>query len=291
MQNYEFSTLVDMIWSARSAMPASILFHLFGAGHPLTIPITIALGCDTFDSASYVLFARQGRYMTETGITELRKMAYLPCSCHFCNSTSPHELLSMPREEAIRRVAFHNLLLLRKEVLGTKQAIYEGRLWDLVEQRAAAHPSLYKALTSFLRLAKFLGEGTALFKEKGIMLRGTHDNQRPEFALARQHLKEVSYKSASAAALLVSGKLKPLKKLPEYSKLAKLTKATQVDVYRIHPTLGVYPAELEFSFPFTQTVAAKKELGSKALRRALSELRKKGYRKTIILKAARRKND
>ena len=140
MDNYLFADLVRMIVAARRAMPYSVPLHLFGAGHPLTLPLSVALGCDTFDSASYVLFARQGRYMTERGTLILEEMTYLPCSCPTCNSTTRTDLVLMERRERVNKLSLHNLYLLRQDVLRCKEAISEGRLWDLVEERAAAHP-------------------------------------------------------------------------------------------------------------------------------------------------------
>jgi len=81
MEGYLFSPLIEMIINSRKSIPYSMPLHLFGAGHPLTLPLSVALGCDTFDSASYMLYARKERYMTERGTLKLDRMAYLPCSC------------------------------------------------------------------------------------------------------------------------------------------------------------------------------------------------------------------
>ena len=88
MEGYLFSPLVEMIVNARKSMPYSMPLHLFGAGHPLTLPLSVALGCDTFDSASYMLYAKKERYMTERGTLQLERMTYLPCSCPVCNGTT-----------------------------------------------------------------------------------------------------------------------------------------------------------------------------------------------------------
>ena len=68
MESYEYRLLAQMIVAAKKQIPFSIPLHLFGAGHPLTIPFAVALGCDTFDSASYMLYAKKERYITEDGI-------------------------------------------------------------------------------------------------------------------------------------------------------------------------------------------------------------------------------
>ncbi len=50
MEEYDFSLLVEMIRASKNNLPENHPFHLFGAGHPLIIPLAVALGCDTFDS-------------------------------------------------------------------------------------------------------------------------------------------------------------------------------------------------------------------------------------------------
>ena len=92
MESYRFRELANMIVATKEAIPFSVPLHLFGAGHPLTMALAVALGCDTFDSASYIIFARNGRYMTERGISRLESMKYLPCSCPVCIRTSVAEL-------------------------------------------------------------------------------------------------------------------------------------------------------------------------------------------------------
>ena len=67
MESYEYKLLAEMIIAAKKNIPTSIPLHLFGAGHPLTIPLAVALGCDTFDSASYMLYAKHDRVITEDG--------------------------------------------------------------------------------------------------------------------------------------------------------------------------------------------------------------------------------
>ena len=79
MESYQYRLLAQMIVAAKRNMPHSIPLHLFGAGHPLTIPLAVALGCDTFDSASYILYARQNRYITDDGTRDLDEISVFPC--------------------------------------------------------------------------------------------------------------------------------------------------------------------------------------------------------------------
>ncbi|MDA4113539.1 MAG: tRNA-guanine transglycosylase, partial [Thaumarchaeota archaeon] len=272
---------VRMVMAARRAMPYSVPLHLFGAGHPLTLPLSVALGCDTFDSASYVLFARKGRYMTERGTLILEEMTYLPCSCPTCNSTTKEELVLMERTERVTKLSLHNLHLLRQDVLRCKEAISEGRLWDLVEERAAAHPRVMSAFREMARNSDWLASGTPFLKERGLLMRSEVDESRPEIATARAHLTPLLRKRSSGAVIVLSEGERPLSKSAVYPRLERLMKETRYDIYKLHQQLGPYPAELEFVYPFTQTVTDGLS-SSTQVREAVRRLRGMGYSSILL---------
>ena len=281
MENYMFTELVRMISRARKVMPYSMPLHLFGAGHPLTMALSVALGCDTFDSASYILFARQERYMTERGTVELKRMQYLPCSCPVCSTTSVGDLTSMGRDERVKKLALHNLFLLRKELLACREAVTEGRLWDLVEEKAAAHPRVSEAFREMAGKAELMKAGTSLLKDRGLLLRSEMDDERRELTMAAERLRSVKRRRGTTALLLLTrGRRLRETEIPRGKKLGT------VDLYRLHPRLGVYPAELDFVYPFTQTVEIR-EMNGKRRRNVspwgagLDELKRMGYTKIL----------
>jgi 7-cyano-7-deazaguanine tRNA-ribosyltransferase len=286
MDNYLFADLVRMVVAARRSMPYSVPLHLFGAGHPLTLPLSVALGCDTFDSASYVLFARQGRYMTERGTLILEEMSHLPCSCPTCNSTTKTDLVLMERRERVTKLSLHNLYLLRQDVLRCKEAISEGRLWDLVEERAAAHPRVMTAFREMAKNAAWLSTGTPFLKERGLLVRSEVDDSRPEIATARAHLAPLMKRKSSRAILVVAEGERPLSRSPLYPRLLKLTKGPRRDVYKLHQQLGPYPAELEFVYPFTQTVTDG-VVTSAHVRDAVRRLQEMGYSSVTLCRKER----
>jgi 7-cyano-7-deazaguanine tRNA-ribosyltransferase len=245
MQNYMFADLVRMIVTAKRAIPYATPLHLFGAGHPLTMPMAVALGCDTFDSASYVLFARTGRYMTRGGVLALDSMKYLPCSCPVCSKTSAKELLELDHQERTRRLSVHNLFVLREELEACKEAITEGRLWDLVEERSMAHPRLREAFLEFAGLSSELSTGTPAFKDRGLFIRSASDLNRPEVLSAQKRLAGALVKGSGTALVWTSEE--KIGRRPKGSKGA--------DLYKVHPIFGAYPVELEFSYPLGQTEA------------------------------------
>ncbi|MEM2082485.1 MAG: tRNA guanosine(15) transglycosylase TgtA [Candidatus Bathyarchaeia archaeon] len=91
LKQYRYDLLSRMIATVRSIIPPSKPLHLFGAGHPAMFSLAVALGCDLFDSASYALFAREGRYMTEGGTMRLKELKHFPCSCSACSRYEPSE--------------------------------------------------------------------------------------------------------------------------------------------------------------------------------------------------------
>ncbi|HUI86406.1 MAG TPA: tRNA guanosine(15) transglycosylase TgtA [Nitrososphaerales archaeon] len=284
MENYRFAELTSMIVATRAAMPYSMPLHLFGAGHPLTMAMSVALGCDTFDSASYVLFARKGRYMTGRGVLRLEQMRYLPCSCPACVKTTLQELGEMEHAERTKAVALHNLYVLREEMLSCKEAIAEGRLWDLVEEKASSHPRLSEAFLSLVRKSAQLRDGTAAIKGRGLFVRGPQDRERPELLTAAAMLERAFTKRCSTALLVLGGEGVPFGRL-RFSRRA--FRMGSFDAYRLHPVLGAFPAELEFVYPFTQTVGpydgGLDERG--LLREARSRLKREGYRRVAIARA------
>ena len=105
MESYEYRLLAQMIVAAKKQMPQSIPLHLFGAGHPLTIPFAIALGCDTFDSASYILYAKQQRYITDDGTRYLKDIKVFPCNCEICSKYTPDELRQLEETDKINELS------------------------------------------------------------------------------------------------------------------------------------------------------------------------------------------
>jgi 7-cyano-7-deazaguanine tRNA-ribosyltransferase len=146
MERYRFDTLADMIMTAKMHLPTEKPLHLFGAGHPFMFALAVSLGCDFFDSAAYSLYAKEGRYMTETGTFRLNELDYFPCACPKCVRATPKQVMELPPKEAQMFLAEHNLHTCAAELKRIKQAIRDGRLWEHLEMRAHGHPALFQAV-------------------------------------------------------------------------------------------------------------------------------------------------
>jgi len=249
MESYEYRLLAQMIVAAKKQMPHSIPLHLFGAGHPLTIPFAVALGCDTFDSASYMLYAKQNRYITDDGTRNLDEIVVFPCNCEICTKFSPEQLRKLEEKEKINNLAIHNLYAIKLEVDKVKQAIHEGRLWEYVIKKARAHPKLFEMIEVMVENADFLGISTPKFKEKAIFLFSKEDQFRPEVIHFNQMVQKFKTKK-NKIIITKESHTKPGYLSLEYSELKKKTKDFEsFQVCQYNPLLGLIPIEISDIFP------------------------------------------
>ena len=205
MNSYDFKTLVDIVMTAKRNLPYGKPAHLFGAGHPLTMALAVAMGCDMFDSASYILFAKEGRYMTFHGVKKFEEMDYLPCSCPVCSKGKEY-LKDLPRGEQVKMLAMHNLYLLRAEMEAIKLAIREGRLWEYIIVKSKSHPALHKAILHLFSRKEYLDrleEETPVFKDRAIFLFDRLDVNRPEVRRHRERLRELKFQHKKAIFLVL----------------------------------------------------------------------------------------
>ncbi|MFQ5782914.1 MAG: tRNA guanosine(15) transglycosylase TgtA [Nitrosopumilus sp.] len=249
MESYEYRLLAQMIVAAKKQMPHSIPLHLFGAGHPLTIPFAVALGCDTFDSASYMLYAKQHRYITDDGTRYLADITVFPCNCEVCSRYTPAELCQLESTEKINQLAIHNLYAIKLEVDKVKQAIYEGRLWEYVMKKARAHPKLFEMIDVMTKNYEFLDVGTPKFKEKAIFLYGKEDQFRPEVQSYHKIVRK--FKSKKKKIIITrESNTKPGYLSHQYMGLGK--KIKDFDLFQFcqyNPQLGIIPIEISDIFP------------------------------------------
>ena len=249
MESYEYRLLAQMIVAAKKQMPHSIPLHLFGAGHPLTIPFAIALGCDTFDSASYMLYAKQLRYITDDGTRYLSDIAIFPCNCEICSKYTPDEFRKLETTEKINQLAVHNLHVIKLEVDKVKQAIHEGRLWEYVIKKARAHPKLFEMVEVMTENYEFLGLSTPKFKEKAIFLYDKEDQYRPEVQAFHKIVRKFKTKK-NKIIIVKEFNTKPGYLSHQYVALKKKTKDFEsFQVCQYNPQLGLIPIEISDIFP------------------------------------------
>lgn len=261
MEQYLFSTLVGMIITAKVNLPSERPLHLFGAGHPFMFALAVAIGCDLFDSAAYAIFAREGRYMTETGTARLGELEYLPCSCPVCSRTNLEKLLSAVKMERQKLLARHNLHVCFAEIKRIKQSIVEGRLWEHLTMRGRSHPALYSAVRHLCKYSRLLEENSPVTKSSGMFFFDSLDLGRPEIIRYKEWFTEryVASEAMKVLVLLPQTKTKPFHRSWEHQEALKriqqevgseLSGSLHVCTYAA--PFGVVPDELDEVYPLSQ---------------------------------------
>lgn len=260
MENYMFDVLVEMILTAKMNMPLHRPLHLFGAGHPFMFALAVALGCDMFDSAAYAIFARQDRYMTEYGTSRLGELEYFPCGCPVCAKNTPKDVAQRPVQERQELLARHNLYVSFAELRRIKQAVSEGRLWELVEARAHGHPALFQAVKRLEKYESYIEGHGPVAKKVGLFFFSGLGLMRPEVVRYRKLLKE-RYSPPKGSKVLVL--LPPPSKRPFHTAgevrglAAKILERFGGEYGVFHVCVyaapfGVVPLELDEVYPLSQ---------------------------------------
>lgn len=231
MENYRYRDLVHVVLAAKRGLSPGACVHLFGAGHPAMLALAVAMGCDLFDSAAYALYAKEGRYLTVHGTLFLNELSELPCPCAVCRSQTPESLRRSPDRE--RLLALHNLHVTLAEIARIRQAIMDGTLWDLVDERCRSHPRLLEGYRELLRYAPSLEPFDRSTKRR-FFYRGDESCQRTE--VVRYHRDLARFDLAGRVLVSFSGRSE-----------------SGFDRYlAFRPPFGPYPPGLGETFPIGQ---------------------------------------
>jgi len=254
METQRYDLLVDMIVAAKKALPKGKPFHLFGAGHPVLFPFLVALGCDLFDSAAYALYARAGRYLTPEGTLLLGDMVEFVCPCPACVDSTPDEMMRSPDNQGQTRLVQHNLWICFSELRRAREAIRKGRLWELLELRANAHPALKECFNQISKYARVLESYTPAVKPHGIFYLGSSSDNRPEKLRFESKLRG-SIEERRKLVLVLPGRWRrPFHEDPRYESIAKaFDDHPKVSICFYSLSWGPVPIELDETFPIAQT--------------------------------------
>jgi len=261
LEEYKLEDIVDIIATVRMHTPLNVPIHLFGAGHPLIIPFAVALGVDLMDSASYILYARDNRYMTRRGTYRLEELEYFPCSCPVCSRYEPRDLLEMNRDTRVSLLAEHNLYVIMEELKAVKQAIKERRLWEYLEEVSMRHHAARRAFERLKRYLPFIYERSPshLSASKAALILSSDSIYNPKIVLARRSAMKIFVNEHS-----ISGKELVIKLIPAelirnaelYADIAqKLHSHLQPNsstIYLYERALGLIPYNTLRVYPYSQ---------------------------------------
>ena len=257
MENQEYDHLVNIILAAKKGLPVHRPVHLFGAGHPLVFPIAVALGCDLFDSSAYVKYAKQQRLIFPWGTEKLEDLYELPCSCPICSSMDINELRSLSKKKREQQIAEHNLYISMFEMKRVRNAIMQGRLWELVEQQASNNPFLQDAMQQLHKPGQiqWLEQFEPVRKTRGLFYTGIHTIHQP--FINRLQYRLLHWYDLSVEKIIV---------LPEVEKPFSNSYGEELYIIAslfpearmvVDSSIGPIPIELDEMYPFAQYIFPK----------------------------------
>lgn len=265
MENYHFTDLMEVIMASVPNLPESHPRHLMGAGHPMIFAFAVALGCDLFDSAAYILYAQDDRILMPNGTFKLKNLSEMPCPCSVCSSYTPDELRNMKKDDRIKLIAEHNLNISFAEIRLIRQALVEGSLWELVEQRCRSHPYLLDALRNLKSYKADLERYDPPYKKSAFLYSGSESLNRPEVHRHLERLKRLPQKNRllilppspkpySKHAMVINKLYTNNKYLNVSDFLSELKDLSNSDlqVVVVDIPFGVIPLEIEEVYPLSQ---------------------------------------
>ena len=261
MESYHYKDLVDVVMNSVSHLPDNKARHLMGAGHPMIFALAVVMGCDLFDSAAYILYAENDRLLSVIGTYKLENLQEMPCSCEVCCKYTPDDLRAMPKEKRRDLIAQHNLNVSFAELRLIRQAIYEGSLMELVEQRCRAHPNLLEALRQLNNYSNDLEKYDPRSKKSAFFYTGPESLYRSEVLRHIQKLRAMPKKrdlvilppSRKHYSKYVSGKLGTFYIYGSQQELD----LDNTDFMVLDIPFGLIPLEIDEIYPLSQNESPK----------------------------------
>lgn len=253
MENQRYLDVVRCILSSKQGLNPSKPVHLFGAGHPLIFPLSVALGCDLFDSSAYAKYAKDKRMIFSWGTEKIDDLNEMPCCCPVCSKYTISELKKLPESELILQLAMHNLYVSFSEIKRIRNSIKMGNLWELVERRANANPYLLDSLKELRKIKnkKWLEKFEPISKKKALFYTGDHTVHRPLIHRINERLKNRYNRLYDTSIIFQEGK-KPYSTyyLKEINEIICKKNANII----VCSNLGPVPIELDEMYPYAQSV-------------------------------------
>ncbi len=295
LQNYNFKQVTETIVVTKQHLIPSRPFHGFSIGHPIFFALAVALGVDLFDSSAYALFAKDQRYLTVNGTHRFENLEEFPCVCPICSKYTPQDVRELDKPQREYILAKHNLYITIDEIKRIRVAIHENNLWELVQERVRAHPTLIEALNYILsNYSDYFLDHDPVSKKSGFFYGGPESLLRPEVI---RHTKKLinTYKPPSKAKILL---LIPdldirFEKSPQFqawiNSLKHFPQSDRIHVCFCSPLFGIIPNELKDIYPLTQheypkTYDVQMNLHVKQIFQQFFEKNKHQYQKCYIFR-------
>ncbi len=258
--NYRFDLAIKILLSVKRNIVSNKPLHMFGLGLPQFFSLAVACGCDLMDSAAYILYAKEDRYFSlSTGTKRLDDLDEFPCCCPICSKFTPAEVKKLDEANKTRTLAQHNLYVSISELKTIRNAIKEGSMWELVEERVRSHPNLLIAERLVKDNASFLERFDSVYKKHGKLFSSIESLNRPLFFRYKEKLKynvrifkETKYLIILPALDTKSENSPSIKEWLENLKTNEFLPRETLYIVFLSDFYGIIPLELIDSYPIGQ---------------------------------------
>lgn len=284
MEMYRYADLVDAVMYSIRGLPEDKPRHLMGAGHPMVFALAVAMGCDLFDSAAYILYANKDRFMMPDGTLRLEDLVEMPCSCRVCSEYTPDDLRAMESEKRAKLIAEHNLRISFAEIRRIRQAIVDGELMKLVELRCRAHPFLLDGLRRLKEYQADIEKLNPSSAKNAFFYTGEESLTRAEIFKHHKQLSNIKPRSKKLVVLPHTRKpytkylnkeyiKKYTPKIPTYYNSGDLLDFKDADVVVADIPFGIIPLGIDEFYPLAQneSPAIHDETSKKFIQQVLNE--------------------
>jgi 7-cyano-7-deazaguanine tRNA-ribosyltransferase len=255
MEQYRYVDVVRVVLTAKQHLPPNRPVHLFGCGHPSFFAQAALMGCDLFDSASYAKYAEADRMMLPSGTVHLKNLEELPCNCPICSKYTPEQIKSQNKNKRVTLLMHHNLWVSISEIRRVRQAITEGKLFELTAYRARGHPSLYEAFQVMLDYYDFIERFDPLSKGSSIFYTGPETTRHPRLERFHQRMMErYPYRKTRTLLLISTPGDRPFSDIAALlANEVKQRTPEELLLFFVTP-FGIVPWELEHVYPAQQCI-------------------------------------
>lgn len=294
MEMYRYSDLVDVVMHSMKGLPENKPRHLMGAGHPMVFALAVAMGCDLFDSAAYILYANKNRFMMPDGTLKLENMIEMPCSCRVCTEYTVDELKQMNQEKRAKLIAEHNLHISFAEIRRIRQAIVDGELMKLVELRCRSHPFLLDGLRRLQEYQSDMQKLNPTSKKSAFFYTGSESLFRSEVF---NHIKKLDLiEPTNDNLVILPHTSKPYSKhvnkeyikkytpkIPTFYSKTENNDYSKSDIVVADIPFGIIPLGLDEFYPLAQNESPSiHDYDSKKYIRSIIESYSKKYKNVLI---------
>jgi archaeosine synthase len=240
--------LAGFLTRARRNAGPNALVYAPGLGRPDQIALAAWAGVDVFDGLEPSLAALEGTYLTVDQPDGGQPPAMPACPCPACQAAE-QDGWTTPR------LREHNRREQRAEVRRVRTAIQEGRLRELVEQRARASPA---HLATLRRLDQDHADAyeryTPTVRQRSLPIVGRRSLDRPEVTrwLDRLETRYAGPDSAEVLVVLPCSATKPYGNSPTHQRIRPAIKDNahgRAHIVTLTSPLGAVPEELELMYP------------------------------------------